>query len=125
MVTLCEFKISGVRAMVDEGEDDDVKAISTLIAALKPLNSESRVYVLEFVLKKLGISLSAQSASSAHIPPAAHAPATPPATPHRSPSGVLDIRGFAAEKNPKTVNERVAVVAYYLAHLAPEGERRE
>jgi hypothetical protein len=76
-------------------------------------------------LKKLGISLSAQSASSAHIPPAAHAPATPPATPHRSPSGVLDIRGFAAEKNPKTVNERVAVVAYYLAHLAPEGERRE
>jgi hypothetical protein len=126
MATLCEFKISRVRAMVDEGEDDDVKAISTLIAALKPLNSESRVYVLEFVLKKLGISLGAQRAPPAHVPPAAQAPATPPpATPHRSPSGVRDIRGFAAEKNPKTVNERVAVVAYYIAHLAPEGERRE
>ena len=107
-------------------EDDDVNAISTVIAALKPLNSESRVYVLEFVLKKLGISLGAQSASPAHVPPTTDTPARPPpATPHHSPSGVNDIRSFAAEKNPKTVNERVAVIAYYLAHLAPEGECRE
>ncbi|MGA2843159.1 MAG: hypothetical protein ABSG18_24010 [Steroidobacteraceae bacterium] len=112
--------------MADEDEDD-VKAISALIAALKPLNAESRVHVLEFVLKKLGISLSAQHASPAHIPAAAHTPATPPpATPHHPPpSGVHDIGSFAAAKKPKTVNEKVAVIGYYLAQLAPEGERRD
>ena len=114
--------------MADEDEDD-VKAISALIAALRPLNAESRVHVLEFVLKKLGISLSAQHGSTAHVPPAAHTPATPPpppATPHQPvPSGVHDIRSFAAEKKPKTVNEKVAIVGYYLAQLAPEVERRD
>jgi hypothetical protein len=38
---------------------------------------------------------------------------------------VVDIRTFAKEKMPKTVNEKVAVLAYYLAHLAPVGERRD
>ncbi len=113
-------------AMAD-ADEDDVKAISALIAALKPLNAESRVHVLEFVLKKLGISLSVQHASPAHVPPAAHTPAAPPATPPQPPppSGVHDIRSFAAEKKPKTVNEKVAVIGYYLAQLAPEGERRD
>lgn len=112
--------------MADETEtEDDVKAISALIAALKPLNTESRAHVLEFVLKKFGITLSAQHTPSAHVPSATHTPATlPPATPPPA-SGVHDIRTFAAEKKPKTVNERVAVIGYYLAHLAPEGERRD
>ncbi len=101
--------------MADEDEDD-VKAISALIAALKPLDAESRVHVLEFVLKKFGISLSSQHAPPVHIPPAA---ATPPATPHHPPaSGVRDIRSFAVEKQPKTVNEKVAVIGYYLAQQA-------
>ena len=39
-------------------------------------------------------------------------------------AGAVDIRS-AAEKSPKTVNEKVAVVTYYLAHLAPVSERRD
>jgi hypothetical protein len=35
------------------------------------------------------------------------------------------MRSFAAEKSPKTVNEKVAVIGYYLAHLAPAPERRD
>ena len=113
--------------MADEDEDD-VKAISVLLTALRPLNAESRVHVLEFVLKKLGISLSGQHASPPSVLPTVQNPGTPPpATPphHQSPTRVHDIRSFAAEKKPKTVNERVAVVGYYLAQLAPEGERRD
>src|SRR5262249_42980031 len=113
--------------MADD-EEDDVRAISALIAALKPLNTESRVHVLEFVMKKLGISFGAQHASLTQAPPAAHTPtALPPATLiHYSPgSSVYDIRSFAAEKKPKTVIERVAVIGYFLSHLAPEGERRD
>jgi hypothetical protein len=35
------------------------------------------------------------------------------------------MRSFAAEKNPKTVNEKVAVIGHYLAHAAPAPERRD
>jgi len=114
--------------MTDEAEDEaDVKAISALIAALKPLNAESRSHVLEFVLKRLGISLSATQAHPVHAPPAAPTSFTPPAvtpSPFLTPFNVQDIRTFAAEKKPRTVNERVAVIGYYLEQLAPEGERR-
>jgi hypothetical protein len=44
--------------MSDENDEDDVKAISALVAALKPLDAESRIRVLDFVFKKLKISLS-------------------------------------------------------------------
>lgn len=111
-----------------DDDEDDVKAISTLTAALKPLDAESRVRVLDFVLKKLGISLSTQPAPTTHLPHAAPASNVlqPPTPIHHTPeSNVHDIRSFAAQKRPKTVNERVAVISYYLAHLAPEGERRD
>jgi hypothetical protein len=105
----------------DDDNEDDVKAIPVIIAALKPLNAESRIRVLEFVLKKLGVSLSANAPHTDALPaaPTTPLPANPP------PFGVRDIRSFAAEKQPRTVNEKVAVIAYYLAHLAPEGERRD
>lgn len=112
-------------AMTDEAEDDDdVKAISALIAALKPLNAESRSHVLEFVLKRLGISLGVTQAQPVHALPAALTSFTPPPAPHLPLSSIQDIRTFAAEKKPRTVNERVAVIGYYLEQLAPEGERR-
>jgi hypothetical protein len=115
---------------MDDENEDDVKAISALIAALKPLNAESRVRVLDFVLRKFGISLSTQYVPPAELPPPANTAPTPPppGTPshqHPPPAGVHDIRSFAAEKKPKTINEKVAVIGYYLAQLAPEGERRD
>jgi hypothetical protein len=36
----------------------------------------------------------------------------------------VDVRSFGTEKSPRSPNERVAVVAYYLAELAPETERK-
>lgn len=104
--------------MSEEPEDGVIKAISTLMSVLKPLDQDARVHVLEFVAKRLGISLT----------PAA--PANRPDTPNLNlalpPSpGVVDIRTFATEKNPKTLMQKLAVVTYYIAHLAPASERRD
>ncbi|MGD1083032.1 MAG: hypothetical protein ABR881_32360 [Candidatus Sulfotelmatobacter sp.] len=105
--------------------EDDVKAISTLISVLKPLDQNARVHVLEFVLKRLGISLTQEPAAPAQSQPTSHLDSTPASPPTPAHSAAVDIRSFAAEKNPKTINERLAVIAYYLAHLAPPAERRD
>jgi|HubBroStandDraft_6_1064221.scaffolds.fasta_scaffold1067320_1 hypothetical protein len=102
---------------MSDKSQDDVKAISTLIAALKPLDQDARVHVLEFVVKRLGISLTgepnvpARRTGTAESNPASGSPSAPPS---------IDMRRFALEKSPQTVNEKVAVIGYYLAHLAAE-----
>ena len=37
----------------------------------------------------------------------------------------MDIRTFAGLKTPKTMSEKVTVIAFFLAHVAPPGERRD
>jgi hypothetical protein len=108
--------------MADEPEDDVVKAISTLMSVLRPLDKEARVHVIEFVLKRLDISLAADATLQTQAPPFDKTLRTPSAT---EPSRVADIRSFALEKSPKTVSEKVALIAYYLAHLAPAHDRRD
>jgi hypothetical protein len=110
--------------MSDEPEDD-VKAISILLATLKPLDENARVHVLEFVLKRLGISLTPEPSVSAHRPGDPDFHPTPPNPSAPAADGAPDMRAFAAEKNPKTINEKVAVIGYYLAHLASVPERRD
>jgi hypothetical protein len=110
--------------MSDELEDD-VKAISTLLSVLKPLDQDARIHVLDFVLKRLGISLTAgpttlpDRLSRTEIKSANQTPPVPALGDN------VDIRTFAAEKSPKTVNEKVAAIGFYLAHLAPASERKD
>lgn len=106
-------------------EDEVVKAISTLMDALTPLDKEAREHALDFVMKRLGISLSAAPAPIQHPGlPTQPTPITPTTPPIPDQPG-QDIRSFAALKSPKTMNEKVAVMAYYLAQLAPPAERRD
>jgi hypothetical protein len=100
-------------------EDEVVKAISTVMDALNPLDAEARDHVLEFVVKRLGISLTKAPAAPTH----SAAPGFTPLPPY--PNGDMDIRTFAGLKTPKTLNEKVAVMAFFLAHIAPPGERRD
>jgi hypothetical protein len=116
-------KLTGL-FMSDELEDD-VKAISMLLAVLRPLDAETRVHVLEFVLKRLGISLTAQPGAPPHKPGISDLNLAPPTPATPALQGSVDIRSFAAEKAPKTVNEKVALIGYYLAHFAPASERRD
>jgi hypothetical protein len=110
---------------MSEESEDDVKAISTLISVLKPLDEATRVHVLEFVLKRLGISLTVGSGAPIQMSDSQNLSPVHPVPPAPAVSRVVDIRSFAAEKNPKTVNERVAVIGYYLANLAALPDRRD
>jgi hypothetical protein len=108
--------------MTDRKDDDGVSAITTIIGALKPLDEKTRQNVLDFVLKQLAIDFPVRSFEPG---PSAYAveAAFPPD--HFVPSSTVDIRTLAEQKKPKTVNEKVAVLAYYLKNLAPTEERRD
>lgn len=114
--------------MAHQTDDDDVvKAISTLMSALKPLDPESRAHVVEFVTRRLSIAAALAPNDPGKQGSAVHGgEERVQQADTAAPSAVLnDIRSFAASKKPKTVNEKVAVIAFYLAHLAPQAERRD
>ncbi|MDB5610937.1 MAG: hypothetical protein JWP25_7837 [Bradyrhizobium sp.] len=100
-------------------EDEVVKAISTVMDALSPLDAEAREHVLEFVVKRLGLAVLKPQLAPATPAIPGH---TPPPAP---PAGDTDIRSFAALKAPKTLNEKVAVMAFFLCQMAGPGERRD
>jgi hypothetical protein len=108
----------------DQKVDAELQAIMTLLDALEPLSTEARINVITYVFRRLGIGLPGQPTASAGRA------ATDVAAVHSEGfeaqvGGVIDIRSFKEEKQPKTASEMVAIVAYYLAHLAPADERRD
>lgn len=114
--------------MSDDAADEG-KAISTLMSVLKPLEPEARTHVIEFVLKRLAITLNSSAPSQSTTGPMAkNAPSLPEVQFEPEPrvsESPTDIRSFADLKRPSTVNEKVAVVAFYLAHLASPPEQRD
>ena len=101
-------------------KDKELEAISSIISLLTPLDGTERTRVLEYVLKRLDMATVSAPAMSAVL--AGDPEQTPPAQ-ARFP--VKDIRSFTAEKQPRSANDMALVVAYYLAELAPDGERSE
>jgi hypothetical protein len=95
-------------------KDKELEAISSIIDLLKPLNAVAKSRVLEYVLKRLNME-------------AIHAISPGAIEQTGSPQGVTpavtDIRALTAEKQPRSANEMVALIAYYASELAPEGER--
>jgi len=106
--------------MSDQQADPELQAIATLLTVLEPLSDEARVNVILYVFKRLGIDFPASDMRSAPRVAAAHHAGLETET-----AGVIDIRSFKEEKQPKTASEMVAIAAYYLAHLAPPDERRD
>jgi len=98
------------------GKDRELEAIGSIITLLLPLEEDERSRVLEYVLKRLQL-----------------ATVRAPATTEREETGatssmarpITDIRSLTAEKQPRSANEMVALIAYYLSELAPEGERSD
>lgn len=111
---------------MSEAKDDDqeLRAIQQIIAALSDLDSDATARVINYVFQRLGIS-SPVALVEAGATGATPAPGTEAAAPLAQPGRrQVDIRNFGQEKSPRSVNERVAVVGYYLSELAPADERK-
>lgn len=111
--------------MSETKADLELDAIQQVIAALSDLDSEARLRVITYVFQRLGISspavlmeAGASGATSTHGIVAA----APVAQPGRQ---QVDVRTFGQEKSPRSANERVAVVGYYLSELAPDERKAE
>lgn len=96
-------------------EDLELQAIGKIIDLLSPLDDESRRRVLEYVLKRLDMS----ALHSAPITTSDVGVSPPSAYP---PSKFKDIRTLTAEKQPRSANDMVALIAYYLSEIASESE---
>ena len=102
-------------------KDPEFAAITAIVRVLEPLDEEARSRVLDYSLRRLGLSVSARTTGTP--PPSGGLGATPPFA-DQIPATVNDIRTLAENKKPKTANEMAALVGYYLAHLAPEADRK-
>jgi hypothetical protein len=96
-------------------EDPELKAIKTIMELLNPLDETGRSRVLEYVLKRL--DMSAFQSEPALVSDAGTSRALPLVA-----STIKDIRTLTAEKQPRSANDMVALIAYYLSELAREGE---
>lgn len=106
--------------------DQEIEAIKSVLSALEPLQPDVRKNVLEYVLKRLNISVSKSSSGSAQEIPEddLEIPATPAVATGRS-RGATHIKALKEQKNPKSANEMAALVAYYLSEVAPAAERKD
>jgi hypothetical protein len=99
--------------------DKEIAAIKTVLGALEPLSTDVRNGVLEYVLKRLNIQLH----SAVSIQGSAAVTSSPSSAPSVSGEQV-HIEVLKDAKKPRSVNEMAALVAYYLAEIAPPSERK-
>ncbi len=108
---------------MSEAVDQEVEAIRAVLTALAPLSEKARTSVLEYVARRLGLP----TVSSGGLPPppsregsqaAQHGGGSPPG------ADAVHIKQFKEAKGPHSANEMAAVVAYYLANVAPPEDRR-
>ncbi|MBW7965305.1 hypothetical protein [Bradyrhizobium sp. BR 10261] len=96
-------------------EDPELKAIKTIIELMAPLDETGRSRVLEYVLKRLEMTAFQSDGLVPEIASASAAYETRNAP-------IKDIRTLTAEKQPRSANEMVAVIAYYLSEIASSAE---
>jgi hypothetical protein len=115
------------RLMAEETDDLELEAIKTVLRVLTPLDPDARSNVIDYVFRRLGIT--APTAAPLPQPNASQVPsaaALAMTTVPPSPTGMpTDLRSLTEQKQPKSANQMVAVLAYYLANLAPPDQRRD
>jgi len=100
-------------------------AIDEIVTALEGLDEMSRATAIKAACDHLKLALPADMRSTPTAPSAGSL--TIPITASAQPEAVhspIDIRSFREQKAPTTATEMLSVLAYYLQHLAPAGERK-
>ena len=114
-----------VAAAIDT--DSELLAIRSVLSALVPLKRESRTRVLDYVFKRLGLVTGmGQQGSTDSIAIESPSPAGGVSSvPMPVSDQQQDIRSLTEQRSPKSANEMAALVAYYLAEVAPEQYRKQ
>lgn len=101
--------------------DPELQAISAVVQALETLDPAARGRVIQYVFGKLGLTdfASVTSRESSRMDVLTSSPEAERVTSSR------DIRSLKEAKSPRSANEMVAVMGYYLSDVAPLGERKE
>ncbi len=103
----------------------EIDAIKTILQALEPLEEPVRNNVLEYVLKKLGISNFNIPRANQFSPFPANSNLSQSDDPDTIPSQSIHIKKFKDDKSPKSANEMAAIVAYFLRYHALPNEKKE
>ena len=98
--------------------NDDLEAVRVVVEALKAFERDEQERIIRWAREKLGLTQTLVSATDS-----TSAVSVAP-VPVRVP-GQLDLRGFVAQKNPRSDTHFAATVAYYYRFEAPEAERKE
>ncbi|MEK7441667.1 MAG: hypothetical protein AABZ78_12780 [Chloroflexota bacterium] len=101
--------------MSEETVDPELAAIQSILAALELLSPEARQRVIKYVFHRLELSIDNQPMQSSGQSNFAD----------RTSSVTIDIRSLKDQKLPRSDSEMAALVAYYLAELAPVEARTE
>lgn len=105
--------------------DKEVDAIKAVLSAIEPLSATARTSVLEYVIKRLQVSLAipaaALPAGSGFVPGASDLTKRPASD--QTPD-VTHIKQLKELKKPRSANEMAALVAYFLGEMVPANERR-
>jgi len=106
--------------------DKEIEAIKKVLQALEPLDAKTRKNVLDYVLKRLDVTLTSPMATASHlateIPAERSAISAHTQTPQ---AGVMHIKTLKEQKQPSSAIEMAAIVAYYLANVADKEHRKE
>lgn len=102
--------------------DPELSAMQTIIAALETLDAEARQRVISYVFKRLRITIDNQPPQ---VLSQVFSPVAESTQPAFSRQTVQDIRSLKEQKAPRSANEMCAIVAYYLAEVAPVEERKD
>lgn len=102
----------------------EIEAIKTLINVLEPLDDEARQAVVDYVFRRLNLTIPNSSPPAPALP--AHNPATavPPPTAPEAGTKSVHIKELKEQKKPRSANEMAVLVGYYLSHVAPTEQRK-
>lgn len=102
-----------------ESNPPELKALTEVVQALRPLSPDLRKRVMDSALVLLGGTPSVRSLTSERSTGEAGVAKTSGA------AAVTDIRQLKEAKSPTSANEMAALVAYYLSEVAATEERRD
>ena len=110
--------------MSNESESPELTALSAVVAAIKPLDPVVRVRVVDAALLLLDSPRRDQTSSRRIDDPGLSKEKQSRAGSSQHADMPVDIRLLKEQKSPRSANEMAALVAFYLAELAPAAEQK-